>query len=241
MDNDEEHLHNAAPPACFCFTTFLNGHRMMVLDETSVAIASCTIYNMNILNKKCCAGLEREQTDLTDCSPLFAILHIKLVVYGDATLGLGKRQWYRVDRRRPSAKTAPSHYGTPARTLIKLIISNAFRLCLLACTIYIGWVDPDPNNQESPVKPPFLDWCSPYKNWRQVCSYNPYEGVPSELHHLLHGGETNLWSELTDSVTLDSRLWAQAAAAAETLWVGPGKMDEQTTRRLAEFRERLVL
>lgn len=64
--------------------------------------------------------------------------------------------------------------------------------------------------------------------------------MPSELHRLSHGGETNLWAELTDNATLDSKSWPRATAAAETLWVSPGKMDEQMTRRLAEFKERLV-
>jgi hexosaminidase len=104
-----------------------------------------------------------------------------------------------------------------------------------------GWVDPDPEKKDSAVKPPYLDWCSPYKNWRQICSYDPYEGVPSEFHHLIHGGETNLWCELTDEVNLDNKLWPRAAAAGETMWSGPQVIDEQMTRRLAEFRERLVL
>nr|POE71804.1 beta-hexosaminidase [Quercus suber] len=104
-----------------------------------------------------------------------------------------------------------------------------------------SWVDPQPGNADTTVEPPFTDWCSPYKSWRQICSYNPFEDVPGDLHHLIHGGETHLWTELTDSVTLDSKLWPRAAAAAETLWAGSGKVDEAMTRRLAEFRERLVL
>ncbi|KAK6430788.1 Glucosamine-6-phosphate isomerase (Glucosamine-6-phosphate deaminase) (GNPDA) (GlcN6P deaminase), partial [Oleoguttula sp. CCFEE 5521] len=80
-----------------------------------------------------------------------------------------------------------------------------------------GWVDPNPDSPNSSVKPPFLDWCDPYKNWRQICSYDPFEGVPSELQHMLLGGEVHLWTELTDSVTLDGKLWPRAAAAAQTL------------------------
>ena len=107
-----------------------------------------------------------------------------------------------------------------------------------------SWVDPDPTKKDNPtVKPPFLDWCSPYKNWRQICSYEPLEGIPAQHHHLVYGGEVCFWAELTDSVTLDSKLWPRAAAAAEVLWTGPNKpdVDEYMTRRLAEFRERLVL
>ena len=50
-----------------------------------------------------------------------------------------------------------------------------------------------------------------------------------------------MWGELTDSITLDGTLWPRVAAAAEVMWSGATRMpDESTTRRLAEFRERLV-
>ena len=101
--------------------------------------------------------------------------------------------------------------------------------------------NPDLADPERQVKPPYLDSCSPYKNWRHVYSYNPLEGVKQEDRHLIVGGEMHLWAELTDSVTLDFKLWPRVAAAAEVMWSGTGKMaDEGTTRRLAEFRERLV-
>ena len=103
-----------------------------------------------------------------------------------------------------------------------------------------SWVDPDPSNPDTPVKPPYLDWCSPYKNWRQICSYDPLEDVPDEHKHLVIGGEVSLWGELTDSVSLDGKLWPRAAAAAEVLWKGKGTVNEDTTRRLAEMRERLL-
>ena len=35
-------------------------------------------------------------------------------------------------------------------------------------------------------------------------------------------------------------LWPRVAAAAEVLWRGKGEVGEETTRRLAEMRERLV-
>jgi hexosaminidase len=96
----------------------------------------------------------------------------------------------------------------------------------------------DPDRQ---VKPPYLDYCSPYKNWRHIYSYNPLERIPQEHRHLIVGGEVHLWGELTDSVSLDSTMWPRVAAAAEVMWSGTGKMaDEGTTRRLAEFRDRLV-
>lgn len=99
-----------------------------------------------------------------------------------------------------------------------------------------------PSTSPSPIKHPFSDWCPPYKNWRRVLSYDPLKDIPDEKHHLVLGGEVHLWSELTDSVTLDFMLWPRAAAAAEMMWRGAAEVQvgEMTTRRLAVMRERLV-
>lgn len=111
----------------------------------------------------------------------------------------------------------------------------------------LGWfLDPsleNPNlsDPERRIKPPYLDSCSPYKNWRQIYSYDPLDGVLPEHRHLVAGGEVHMWGELTDSVSLDSTLWPRVAAAAEVMWSRTSRMpEEETTRRLAEFRERLV-
>lgn len=104
----------------------------------------------------------------------------------------------------------------------------------------------DPANPAQPsddprVNPPYLDYCGPYHNWRHVYAYNPLSGIPEDLKPLILGGEVHLWSELTDPVTLDGMLWPRAAAAAEVLWQGPGTpVSEDTTRRLAEWRERTI-
>lgn len=113
---------------------------------------------------------------------------------------------------------------------------------------YGSFLDPaDPTDPtDSPrVNPPYLDYCGPYHNWRHVYSYNPLDGIPEtqkkKKKDLILGGEVHLWSELTDPVTLDGMLWPRAAAAAEVLWHGPGTpVSEDTTRRLAEWRERAV-
>ncbi|KAL9622217.1 MAG: hypothetical protein Q9160_003400 [Pyrenula sp. 1 TL-2023] len=109
---------------------------------------------------------------------------------------------------------------------------------------YGTFLDPrDPSNPtDSPrVNPPYLDYCAPYHNWRHVYSFDPLNGIPEHPKHLILGGEVHLWSELTDPVTLDGMLWPRAAAAAEVLWRGPGMpVSEDTTRRLAEWRERAV-
>lgn len=121
------------------------------------------------------------------------------------------------------------------------------------------WLDPNPNRADtppgggeagggSPIHSPFLDYCSPLKNWRQVYSYYPFADVADEDRPLVLGGEVHLWGELTDGANLDAKLWPRAAAAGEVLWSGggdrPGErsgvVGETVTRRLAEWRERIV-
>ena len=102
------------------------------------------------------------------------------------------------------------------------------------------FIDPDTSIAEPSIKHPFADWCPPYKNWRRVLAYDPLKGIPEEKHHLIIGGEVHLWTELTDSMTLDFMLWPRAAAAAEMMWRGRGEVEESSTRRLAVMRERLM-
>lgn len=69
----------------------------------------------------------------------------------------------------------------------------------------------DPTNPQEPnddprVRPPYLDHCGPYKNWRHVYSYNPLAGIPDGQLHLILGGEAHMWGEMTDTVTLDGML-----------------------------------
>lgn len=102
------------------------------------------------------------------------------------------------------------------------------------------WLDPDPSNPNTPIKPPYLDWNAPLKNWRQVLSYDPLKDIKEEHKHLVLGGEVLLWSELVDEANLDVLLWPRVFAAAEVLWRGKGDVCEDSTRRLAQIRERLV-
>ena len=125
------------------------------------------------------------------------------------------------------------------------------------------------NNNNITTRYLFSDYCSPYKPWQFIYDYNPVIDLPSHLHHLLFGAEAHLWSELTDPVNLDGKLWPRLAAVAEVLWTGPGpgrtyrnsdhddvNNDEmmnkgkrrggenryhEVARRLAQWRERLVL
>ena len=92
------------------------------------------------------------------------------------------------------------------------------------------------------LSPPYLDYCGPYHNWRAMYTFNPLANISEELWLGIEGGETLMWSELTDSVDLDAKLWPRAAAAAEVLWRGPRQeaMLVDATRRLAMWRERVV-
>ena len=103
------------------------------------------------------------------------------------------------------------------------------------------FLDANISNPDSPIKPPYTDYCGPYKSWRQVYSYDPLAEIPRDQWYLVVGGEVHLWGELTDNISLDGMLWPRAAAAAEVLWSGTGTpVGVGTTRRLAEIRERLV-
>ena len=101
------------------------------------------------------------------------------------------------------------------------------------------FIDPDPSSA-TPAKHSFTDWCAPYKNWREVLAYDPLTRIPKDKQHLVIGEKVHLWTELTDTVTLGFMLWPRAAAAAEMMWRGKGEVEENTTRRLAVMRERLV-
>ena len=128
---------------------------------------------------------------------------------------------------------------------LESIVAKGYRAIFGACVEwyldsgYGTFIDPkDPDT--SPVKRPYHDWNAPYKNWRQVLSYDPLLNIPEDRQHLVIGGEMYLWGELTDSVGLDFMLWPRVAAGAEVLWSGKGEVCEATTRRLAEILERLV-
>lgn len=126
------------------------------------------------------------------------------------------------------------------------VVNRGYRGLAGSCTHWYldggfgTWLDPRPGNADSPVKPPYLDWNTPYKNWRHVLSYDPLKGIPEDKKHLVLGGEVFLWAELVDEANLDVILWPRVCAAAEVLWRGKGEVCEDATRRLAQMRERLV-
>ena len=98
------------------------------------------------------------------------------------------------------------------------------------------------------IQPPYNDYCSPYKNWRQVYTYDPLEEAEaddnddddneSQCRHKVKydssqilGGEVHLWTEQTDALTLDAALWPRVAAAAEVLWRGGEGNDASASER----------
>ncbi|KIV80171.1 hypothetical protein, variant [Exophiala sideris] len=95
----------------------------------------------------------------------------------------------------------------------------------------------------SKLRKPYLDYCAPFHNWRHMYMYDPVANISSDLVDGIEGGEVLLWSEQTDSVDLDSKLWPRVAAAAEVLWAGVRNdtMLEDAARRLGEWRERAVI
>lgn len=43
-----------------------------------------------------------------------------------------------------------------------------------------SWLDPNRSNPDTPIRPPYLDWDSPYTSWRQIYPYNPLADIPDE-------------------------------------------------------------
>ncbi|KAI9835289.1 MAG: hypothetical protein M1819_002433 [Sarea resinae] len=109
-----------------------------------------------------------------------------------------------------------------------------------------GWIDHStPAGSQAAF--PYLDYCAPTHNWRDVYAYDPLGSVPANLTHLVLGGEIHIWSEQTDPVNLDTMVWPRAAAAAEVLWSGAkdpatglNRSQVLASPRLADLRERLV-
>ena len=107
------------------------------------------------------------------------------------------------------------------------------------------WLDFAPGEASADAWP-YEDYCAPFHNWRLIYSKDPYEGIPSDLQHLVVGGEAHMWGEQTDAVNLDPMLWPRAAAAAEVLWSGAkdasgqNRSQIEASPRLSDLRERLV-
>ncbi|XP_046477221.1 chitooligosaccharidolytic beta-N-acetylglucosaminidase [Neodiprion pinetum] len=89
------------------------------------------------------------------------------------------------------------------------------------------------------------NWCSPYKGWQKVYDNSPLailtsQGFSPDKKNQILGGEATLWSEQTDSTTIDSRLWPRTAAVAERLWSEPKSSWIHAEHRMLMQRERMV-
>lgn len=88
-------------------------------------------------------------------------------------------------------------------------------------------------------------WCGPYKSWQRIYALDLTHGLTTkESKHVL-GASTALWSEQTDSNTVDGMIWPRSAALAELLWSGNRDGDgnhrhEDLLPRILIFREWLV-
>lgn len=106
--------------------------------------------------------------------------------------------------------------------------------------------DPSPGTPSFNYHGPGGSWCAPYKTWQRIYSYDFPELPACDKHGRILGATVNLWSEQSDHMVVDAKLWPRAAALAELLW--SGNRDLQTgarrtsefTQRIFNFRERLV-
>ncbi|KAJ2140370.1 Glucosamine-6-phosphate isomerase (Glucosamine-6-phosphate deaminase) (GNPDA) (GlcN6P deaminase) [Coemansia sp. RSA 678] len=90
-------------------------------------------------------------------------------------------------------------------------------------------------------------WCDPFKSWVHVYNFDPWANVTDpEQQKLIVGAEVALWSEQSDTVTLDKYLWPRAAAMAEVAWssktdsTGHVRTTQEVVQRLHDQRFRMV-
>lgn len=69
---------------------------------------------------------------------------------------------------------------------------------------------------------------------------NTYRIEAPDLQQQILGAEATLWSEQSDSHSLDTRLWPRAAALAERLWSDPETDWRAAESRFLTQRERLA-
>lgn len=130
-----------------------------------------------------------------------------------------------------------------------IIISSASHL-YLDCG-YGGFVTNDPRYIDSEKNEEFNrrsggSWCSPYKTWQRIYSYDFVANLSQEQKDHILGVEIALWSEQVDSTVLSQKIWPRTAALAELTWSGnkvveTGKLRTNSlTQRIFNFREYLV-
>uniref|UniRef100_A0A182QJN0 Beta-hexosaminidase n=1 Tax=Anopheles farauti TaxID=69004 RepID=A0A182QJN0_9DIPT len=107
----------------------------------------------------------------------------------------------------------------------RLIMSN-YDALYLDCG-FAGWVTDGSN------------WCAPYIGWQKVYN-NDLMAIGGPYAQQILGGEAALWTEQSDSHTLDNRLWPRLSAHAERLWSNPRAGWQLAESRMLLHRERLI-
>ena len=75
--------------------------------------------------------------------------------------------------------------------------------------------------------------------WQCFWSAEPSAGLSAAQASLLLGGQVSAWGEGVSAATLDARVWARAAAAAERLW-SPQLQDAPGDDAVADAEDRLA-
>ncbi|KAG0169824.1 hypothetical protein DFQ28_008738 [Apophysomyces sp. BC1034] len=110
-----------------------------------------------------------------------------------------------------------------------------------------GWVGDDPRyispTQQETAQDTFNygggggSWCSPFKTWQRIYTFDMTYGVTDDQPGKVLGGEAALWSEQSNQFVLDARLWPRSSAAAEIYWSGSYDKDHKR-RTLGEVQPR---
>lgn len=118
------------------------------------------------------------------------------------------------------------------------------------------WLDFTPAAVPYQASQGFVDYCSPFKNWKTIYAYDPLFNLTATQRPFVKGFEVHAWSEQIDAYNIETALWPRAAAAAEVGWSGSAtsgaRIASQSDRpnahrsmegvgaRLSEWRERMV-
>ena len=91
------------------------------------------------------------------------------------------------------------------------------------------------------------NWCSPYKGWQLQYGNDLYKMLTDrdvvlseDVKEQVLGGEVNMWSEQTDSFSVEAKIFPRAAAFAERLWSNPNNKWYAAEQRMLHHRERLT-
>ena len=73
--------------------------------------------------------------------------------------------------------------------------------------------------------------------WADVYTFEPCNGMPLELCHMVLGGQGEMWGETVDVSDLEQTVWPRMAAIAERLWSPRNVINvEEAEPRIASFR-----